>query len=166
MQNSNTIADLVALAIQTEWTTEALYRGFSEKFSDYPKISEFWKHYASEEQGHARWLQNLTRHFAPERFDAPADPDLLRHARRLQEFDLQDQLSKIKNLQDAFELANELEHAETNAIFEFLIAYFSDDPNTSGFLRTQLRDHVSKLVIDFPEEYRQGAVRRAVLAKE
>jgi hypothetical protein len=77
-------------------------------------------------------------------------------------FSVEDALKGVRNLEDAYQLVNELENSETNAIFEFLIANFAEDQKTQAFLRSQLRDHVGKLMIDFPVQFKQADVRREI----
>jgi hypothetical protein len=61
-------------------------------------------------------------------------------------------------------LVNELENAETNAVFEFMLANFSKDEDAKLFLRSQLKDHIGKLMIDFPSQFASAAIRRQVKA--
>jgi hypothetical protein len=75
-------------------------------------------------------------------------------------------LAGIKTLQEAYEVTNELEHSETNTVFEFLISYFAEDEQTQIFLRTQLRDHVGRLMIDFPKRLGTSTLRRGIQAME
>lgn len=166
MQNKNTVGELIQLAIQAERKSEEFYIGLSDKFSAYPDLAEFWKRYALEEEGHARWLENLNQRFPAEQFEDLANADILEKARKMSEFQPEHELEKVNDLQDAFDLANEFEHSETNVVFETLIQHFAKDQHTQTFLRNQLREHVSKLAVDFPVQYNQPAIRRAILAKK
>ena len=60
-------------------------------------------------------------------------------------------------MEDAYELAHELENSETNAIFEFLIIHFSTDETTQDFLRSHLKDHIGKLMLWFPAQFNVAA---------
>ncbi len=66
---------------------------------------------------------------------------------------------------DTYELVNELEHSEINAVFEFLISSFPTDSEVLSFLRTQLSEHVDRLVTAFPERFRDPGVRLATPAQ-
>ena len=68
-------------------------------------------------------------------------------------------LEGIKTLEDAHQLATELENSETNAIFEFMIVNFSTDElaKSHQFLRTQLSTHIARLENDFPIAFRGKA---------
>jgi hypothetical protein len=68
----------------------------------------------------------------------------------------------IADLQEAYELASELESGETNAVFEFLITHFSEDKKARIFLRSQLKSHVSQLMLQFPEKFGGASIRKEI----
>ncbi len=160
------IEHLIVLAIQGERLTETFYRRLALKFSAYPEIAGFWSAYAAEEDGHARWLEGLRLRAGAGRLREPADADVLQQATRALNTSVDFLVSGIRTLQDAYDLANELEHNETNAVFEFLINHFTEDPQTLAFLRAQLNDHVGRLSITFPAQYGTGTLRRGIMAGE
>lgn len=162
MPNFGSIAHLIELAIQGERFTERFYHRLAAKFSHYPEIARFWEQYAVEENGHARWLENLRIRADRNRLNETADTEILQQAESAINKPIEQWLSNIKTLQDAYEVANELEHSETNTVFEFLISYFTEDPETAAFLRTQLNDHVGRLMIDFPSRVGTGTLRRGI----
>jgi rubrerythrin len=158
------VGHLIGLAIQSERALERLYRSMSEAFAQVPEVSGFWTGYAGEEAGHARWLENLRDKTGEELLDQLADPDILHLAERGMSTAMDLLLHKLTDLEEAFELANELEHAETNVVFEFLITNFANSKETESFLRSQLRDHVMRLENEFPTDYRDPGERRSVKA--
>ena len=81
---------------------------------------------------------------------APADYDMVQQVRAVLRFSIEDALGELENLEEAYQLVNELENSEMNAIFEFLITNFSEDVKTQSFLRAQLRDHIARLMTEFP----------------
>lgn len=164
MSNETTVAELFDLAITAEKMTEELYRGFEARFAHHQEVAAFWRQYALEEVGHARWLENLRDRLAPERLSAPADPGALEDVRRALGLSVEKMLESTRNLDDAYELANELEHSETNAIFEFLITAFAQDPKTRAFLRAQLSEHIVKLTLKFPAAFKSATTRREIKA--
>ncbi len=108
-------------------------------------------------------MERLRDRLGPEELSAPADPLMLNEARGLLQSSA-GKLSGIKNLEDAYQLVNELENSETNAIFEFLISNFAMDKKTQNFLRSQLRDHIARLMIDFPAQFHDASARRVIEA--
>ncbi len=164
MSNAASVADLIELAIRLENANEALYQGFAMKFAAYPAVAAFWRRYAAEEIGHARWLERLRKASASEHLAMETDPIMLRTAIKLSEFPVDNALKNIKHLEDAYELALEVENSETNAIFEFLFVNYYADTEAVTFLRSQLREHVARLMDGFPAEYQNREVRRGIKA--
>ena len=163
MTNQATIAALVELSIRLEKSAAEIYRWLGSKFAHHQEVADFWKRYAAEEDMHAQWLERLRDRLDPGELSAPADPLMLNDARSLLQ-SLAGKLSGIKNLEDAYQLVNELENSETNAIFEFLITNFGTDKKTQNFLRSQLRDHIARLMIDFPTQFHNALARRNIEA--
>lgn len=166
MAEYGTIAHLIDLAIQGEKLTEMFYLRLEKKFSRFPEVAQFWNSYASEEAGHARWLVRLRERADDERLSEPAEQEVLKQAERALSVPIDDLIAGVRTLQDAYDLANELEHSETNAVFEFLISHFAEDAQAHAFLREQLNEHVGRLMIDFPRKVGTGTLRRGIPAGE
>jgi hypothetical protein len=160
----STIADLLELAIQIEQASQQLYARLETKFPGQPEVAAFWRRYAAEELGHARWIENLRTKSAPELLTKKTDAEMLSTADRMLKFSAAHALKTVSNLEDAYQLATDLENSETNAIFEFLIANYGGDPNTITFLRTQLNLHINRLKNEMPAAYRSKSERQALAA--
>ncbi len=160
-----TVAELFELAIGAEKAAEEMYSGLAAKFSHYPEVADFWKQYAAEEAEHAAWLERLRERLDLELSES-ADSYALRNARAALKFSVEDALEKVQDLEDAYQVANELENSETNAVFEFLITHFSHDEETQSFLKAQLSDHVAKLMTGFPMQFQDAKMRLSVEAME
>jgi protein involved in sex pheromone biosynthesis len=72
----------------------------------------------------------------------------------------------VKNLEDAYQLVNDIENGETNAIFQFLLDNFEPDEHMQVFLRAQLNKHIAKLSIDLPIQYKGRSYRTTIQALE
>ena len=162
MSNKATVTELFELAIAAEKAAKELYNGLEAKFAHHQEVADFWGKYAAEEAGHAQWLEHLRDTSSPEQLSVPADPLILKDAHKILQFSVENSLKNIKNLEDAYQLVNELENSETNAVFEFLITNFSSDEETQSFLRSQLKDHIAKLMIKFPTQFKSATRRRAI----
>jgi hypothetical protein len=160
-----TINELFDMAIAAERTAERLYLGLEKKFSHCEDVAAFWAKSASEEIQHATWLESLRARINEKRLADPADSEIVRQAERVAEFSVEDALADVRNLQDAYVLANDAESSETNTIFEFLIGNFADDERTQIFLRTQLKNHIGNLMIDFPTRFNTRLAREAIKAR-
>lgn len=166
MSNNSTIARLLELAIAAENAAEELYRGLEARFTHHEDIANFWREYARGEVMHAAWLERLRDSLTPERLSTPADSDVMEDAYRALQAPVKRWLQDVHNLEDAYQLAHELENSEINTVFEFLISNFAEDKKTQAFLRSQLRDHIGKLAIDFPVQFRLASVRKQIKVKD
>ncbi len=162
MSNETSVGELFKMAITAERQSETLYRRLMEMFVAYPDVVAFWQKYATEETGHARWLTNIHANLTPEQLTAPADASMLKMANRVLGLSMDDLLAKVKNLDDAYQLVNELENSETNAICEFLIDNFAADEKAQTFLRSQLKGHVTRLMTDLPAQFRGKSNRQSI----
>ncbi|MEW5871302.1 MAG: ferritin family protein [Chloroflexota bacterium] len=159
MDSQATIDELITMAISAELAARDLYLQLEKMFAPHKDVALFWKHYADEEAGHARWLEQLRQRLSAEQLAAPADSTALENARKALAIPVETLLAQIDNLEDAYQLVNELEGSETNAVFDFLIGEFSEDEKTLAFLRTQLREHVGRLMIDLPARFKGVGLR-------
>lgn len=166
MNNTDTVADLFEHAITLERGAEDLYRQLEKMFASHAEVAAFWRHYGDEENGHALYLERVRAGVGAGRLAQPADEDMMRKVRDCLELASPARLANIKTLEDAYELATELENSETNAIFEFIILNFSTDElaKSHSFLRTQLNVHIARLENDFPNPYKSRNARQNLLA--
>ncbi len=163
MPDEATVARLFELGIAAEDAAEEAYRELEKRFAHHPEIARFWARYAGEEKGHARQLQQLRDRATPEQLSAPVDPSLIHSLNDLLR-SVAEMSGRIQNLDEAYELANELEHSEINTVFEFLITHCSTDEKIQAFLKSLLQDHISRLMFGFPAQFRSAAKRREVQA--
>ena len=161
MSDRQSVRHLFEYAIAAEHYAREMYREFARLFAADARVAAFWQRYTAEEMGHARWLEQLLKKLPPEICDAPADSDRLEMARHIIKVPLPHALAKVETLEDAYQLAHELEGSEINTIFEFLLFTFADDPQATQFARDQLSDHVARLSRGFPEPYTGVSSRRA-----
>ena len=166
MPDQTTMRELFQMAIAAERAAETLYHGFQAQFAHHPAAADFWAAYAAQEDSHAQCIERLQKEQTAEQLAAPAHPRVLSQVRQALTFSVEDALAEIETLEDAYQLANELESAETNAIFDFLITNFSTDTKAQAFMRAQLKDHVAKLTTEFPDPLRHPTLRVAIKAKK
>lgn len=163
---TETVAELFEYAIALERAAQALYEQLERMFASHPEVALFWRHYADEENGHALYLERIRADVGASRLIQPADDDMMQKVRQCLEQASPARLANIKTLEDAHQLATELENSETNTIFEFIILNFSTDElaKSHSFLRTQLNTHIARLENDFPNPYKSRTARQNVFA--
>jgi rubrerythrin len=160
-----TVDKLFEYAIALEKAAQTLYKHLQKIFAEYPEVESFWKQYADEENGHAEYLARIRAQVDTSRLSERADDSMLRKVLHCLEQASPKRLESVKTLEDAYQLAVELENSETNAIFEFMVTNFSTSElaNAHKFLRTQLSVHVARLENDFPTPYKSRVSRQSVL---
>lgn len=162
----NSIEELFHLAIALERAAESFYRGLAAKFESRSEVALLWRKYEREEGGHARFLEDLLGRLSPEKKRQPASAELIAAARRLLQTSPEKLLAGITNLEEAYQTALEIEHNETNLIFETLLTDFAVTSQAVAFLKRQLREHADGIGREFPPTYHSTAARRAVKAGE
>jgi hypothetical protein len=162
MSNPVTVDELFDMAIKAEEIAEELYRHFQASFASQPDAARFWRAYAAAEVGHALVLKRIREGLSPEHLAAPADAETAAAAQRLLKFPVEKALQEVETLEDAYQLANEIESGETNVVFEFLIVHFASDAQAQALIRSQLRDHVAKISTGFPARFTSSASRLSV----
>ncbi|MCX7855664.1 MAG: hypothetical protein N2556_06780, partial [Anaerolineae bacterium] len=94
-----------------------------------------------------RFLEEVRAHLTPEQLQAPANPDIMQKLRGCLKFSPQDTLQGIRDLNDAYHYAHDLEHSEINAVLEFIInEYHLDLALRARLVDHYLQTHVKRLL--------------------
>jgi hypothetical protein len=161
-----TVAQAFEVAIATERAAERLFQGLEAKFAHHEDVATFWKQYALDEAKHAKWLEGLKARLTTEQLSGPVDAHTVELLQAVAGFSVEKALLGVKNLEDAYQLVNDIENGETNAIFQFLLDNFETDVQMRDFLLAQLNKHITKLSIDLPVQYKGILSRKAIQALE
>lgn len=133
----DTVETLFALAIQAEQSARDFYAGLLHLFSHAPRAAAVWQKMQKDEEEHIRFLEDVRACLTPDQLQAPADPDMMRKLRECLRFSPQDALQGIRDLEDAYQYAHDLEYSEVNTVLEFIINEYHLDPT----VRVRLVDH-------------------------
>ena len=165
MQKTNTVSDIFRIAISLEKRAEAFYFGLSNKFSDYSEVSEFWKGMMKDEIQHARALQKSFDSLTEEERLLPVDVAGISYSdNEMQGYLSLCDLQRVKNLDDAYEAAYNLEFSEINSKVKSLLRKFMKSEDTKYFILSVLEHHVSKLE-EFSKSFGDENFRQRILAK-
>ncbi len=164
MPDEVTVNQLFDMAIGAERIAEHVYCRLGTMFAAQRDVVRFWSDYAAAEDSHAQWLERIRGELSPEQLAAPADAQTVSNAQELLRLPVEQALEGIRTLDDAYQLANEMESGETNVVFDFLIGHCASDPQAQAFMRSQLKDHISKISVGFPVRFRSSASRLSVRA--
>lgn len=158
-----TVAQHFDLAIQVEAYMERLYHTLADKFAATPTVADFWRRLAEQEQMHALQLQVIRNNLSPEELRQESKAPALGYEKVL-ERPIESRLALVKDLDDAFAVAVELETPETNALFSFLIKHFSHDLQVEHLLLEALQQHIEQLA-DFARFFGISDNRRRIKAQ-
>ncbi len=158
-----TFASLFAESILAEEVMRDVYLGLAVKFAAYPTIVKFWENLATEELIHIREIKRLQEKLSPEQLAGIPDASMMLAAQLVSRVSAVQALKQVMDLQDAFELASDLENSETNTIFEFIIKNFVTDAQAIEFILKQLRGHIAKLM-EFSSTFGDVEQRRLIVA--
>jgi rubrerythrin len=163
MTDANTVNHLFSLAITAENAAEAMYLVLAQRFSSYVEVAQFWREMAHAETLHARVLERMRTRLDSTVLNSAVDEKVLRQAQEALRHEVVAAACAVTDLEDAYQLAHEIENSEINTVFEFLVITFPENPATGEFLREQLQIHARKLTTAFPVPYGDITARRAAL---
>jgi rubrerythrin len=159
-----TVNEAFEAAIGAEKAAEEFFHGLEAKFSHNEEVAQLWDEYAEDEAMHTKWLEALKSKLSQDELSKLIDESTIHLLESIARISVEKALESIHDLEDAYELVNEIESGETNAIFRFLLDNFETDVKMRDFLRKQLNEHVGKLATDLPPQFRGAATRRKIKA--
>jgi rubrerythrin len=156
MNGTNTVRDLLLLAMSAEESARAFYASLSTKFAHMPDVSARWKELMRDEALHKSRLEKILSQLSEKELSAPA-PDIFQKLKEtLHGNSLEEKLASIETLDDAYEIAYWLEDSEVNAAFKIILSRFVTSEERKDFVMDLINEHVSKLRGFGNVEWRQG----------
>lgn len=162
--SERTLKRLFAHAIGIEFLASRIYLDFAKMFEDHEKIFRFWKGMREDELQHAEILKE-TRNSLPEETlaeDAGSHMwDILLIVKKyLKRYKKKD----IRTLDDACEMAHQIESSEINSLFRVLTLGFFSSHVREAFILSEINDHQKKLA-EFTQRHGSRAFRKSIYAK-
>jgi len=139
------LAEMIDAAIAAEDAARKVYLGFTHKFLSYPEVSAFWQTMADDESDHARILSSLHMHIIEEDKHAPIDARMAEKARALGKLNAAALLNSVKNLDDAYRVAYDIESSEINTVFNFLTIRFLTQDESYDIISATIDRHLLRL---------------------
>ncbi len=161
---ARTIADVFGLAIEIEMKAGKLYESMAGMFAHEPGVASFWSGMKDDEASHVGILQKA---FAELPAGKASSPDHLGIWNRLLEMKHRIERctpEEFQTLDDAYEVAHELEYSEMNGIFELLVSGFTSPTTKVELVDSNITRHQNKL-IDFTHTFGGRAWRQTILSK-
>ena len=139
------LSEMIDAAVGAEDTARAVYLGFVRKFSSVPEVSAFWQTMADDESDHARILSSLYVHIIEADRHAPIDARMAEKARALGKLNAATLLNSVKNLDDAYQVAYDIESSEINTVFNFLTILFLTQDESYDIISATIDRHLLRL---------------------
>ena len=158
--NANRADELLELSLGFEENARELYRTWSQLFAGVPDVAAFWSEYAADEAFHARLLEELRLRLNPAQLSSLIETELVGDTKRLLMYLQKEQ--NIENLEQAYHFANMIETSEINPLFEVIMSTFEQDEKAMTLLRSQLKEHIGKLIYKFPKRFSRPELRQAI----
>jgi rubrerythrin len=150
---------LLELAIGWEMQACDLYAKFAKLFSHEPKVSAFWKQLSKDESRHKEVLKDFLKEIPREKLLAELGNEQQKSVVRVERLINEATTSKIQTLDDAYELARQLETSEINKVFKMLVNDYMPDKEGHKFILADVKEHV-EMFVKFGKEYTQSHRRR------
>jgi len=160
-----TYEEIFGRAIQIEREADRMYTRFSQLFSHLPEIAAFWRGLAEDEMEHANTLRDVSESLTSEQLASRCDIELSDRVAAARGVVREDAAGLVKNLDDAYELAHELEFSEVNAVFLLLATKFVPSEERRQFVVENITQHQQKLV-DFGHRIGDRRSRKAVAIRD
>jgi hypothetical protein len=94
---------------------------------------------------HARVLERMRTRLDSAVLNSPVDAKVLRQAQEALRHEVVAAAGAVTDLEDAYQLAHEIENSEINTVVEFLVTSFPENPAPGEFLREQSADSRTKI---------------------
>lgn len=143
--SDETIERLFEHAIENEYNIAEIYKKLSKLFSHVPGLYDFWDGLVQDEIRHATILKDSQKLLAPEQLLTPADKKMWNDMVKIRRMLSKNLVGSIKTLDDAYELAHELECSEVNTVFQFLAAEFLPPGERQKQVVSEITIHQQKL---------------------
>jgi rubrerythrin len=147
-----TVGEILESAIKIEKRVADLYAIFKKRFSYVPGMSDFWGDLRRDEISHMGELRVVYESMPAEKLGVLESRAISLSVHRAV-ISVEDVcLCRIQTLDDAYEIARNLEFSEINAIFEYLTMSFAAPSSPRDLITYQIDEHQQKLV-DFDVLY-------------
>ncbi len=159
--SQKTIGDLFEHAIEIEYKAAQIYEELLKLFPHVPGLAAFWQEMREDELEHTKILQETQQLLTPEQLMMQPGGKIWENIAVLLRMLDQNPVAEVKSLDDAFELAHEIESTEVNAIFRFLAVECVPSDKRKRFVLSVIEQHLKRLS-DFGERFGDRSWRRDI----
>lgn len=141
-----TTGDLFKSAIEAEQKVSDIYKEFAKLFSHVLNVAAFWTDLSEDELNHKKTLENIYNSLSLEQILSVPDEKMVSMSIKIEHELKKNIIGSINNLDDAYELAHDMENSEVNAVYKFLTNKFIPFQERSQFIVANIQYHLEKLV--------------------
>ena len=145
MEKYYTIKTLLKLAISAEDKTRLFYKNIAKKFANNKEASQFWKLMEQDEIEHIKSLNKIYESLDENKKKNPVDKSILNKAQNCFNKVNSINLSDIVQVIDAYIITNEIENAEINTVFMFIMNEVISSKQQVKFAYEELSKHLERL---------------------
>lgn len=143
--STNSFERAIARAIMCESTIRDVYEQLADLFSHVPELETVWRQMAEDEERHIDLLAEVRRHLSPEAQRSEAPRSLWDRIEEAEAYLEQARLDGVRTLDDAYELAHEMENYELVSLFQVLAVGDVPTELRDRFLSLQIDEHIGRL---------------------
>lgn len=152
---------LLKKSMELEKAQAGIYEGLEKKFAFSKEISEFWASMAEDERSHYDHIVDMHNKLSPDKLSMEVTDELYsKVCKGLNELK-SSRLKEVCDLDDACNLANEVEDYETVAVFEFVHTKFMRDSRME--ISNIILEHLDKLA-SFADRFGPANERKTIKA--
>lgn len=142
----HTVAGIYEQLINIEFRTGELYAELSKLFFHVSDISDFWRELAKDEIFHMNTLQEIYKSLTDEQLLYSSDKQMWKYIAKIHALLNTNLIGSIKNLDDAYELAQRIEFSEINEIFTFLVTKYVFSAEQKQLVLSNIIQHNNKFM--------------------
>jgi len=165
MSPETSFDEIFQSAIEIEKTAGKIYEKIAELFSDFPKIVDFWKGMSKDESDHAKWLLEIKESISEEELSSSPEYELILKVHSIKKLLDECSKKKVDNLDDAYELANDVESSGVNNLFRLFTHKFVSSEDKKKFTLSKVTQHQLR-IMDFPDNFGDKVLRREIKAED
>jgi hypothetical protein len=164
MQSEQTLEELFKMSMQIELKAAEIYTSLEGLFEEYPDISAFWNGLHEDELNHFSILQSVHGNIPAEALSDQVNTTLWKITKGTLDILSGINLNRVRTLDDAYNLAHDMEFSKVNAIFKFLTLDVVPCKQGDAFIDLIINEHLAKLT-DFSQNFGDKRWRRSIPAK-
>ena len=153
--DEKTIQLIFELAINWETQARDLYANFANLFNHEPKVSAFWIQLSKDESQHIVVLKDILNKLSTEKRLMKIGNEQWTSVTRVEGLIKEAITRKVSTLDDAYELAHQMEMSELNTLFKLIVNDYHPDDEGQRFILSDVKEHIERLM-KFGKEYTQS----------